>query len=345
MGQTKPKTRFLEERMRMNLLVLRRQPMVKRNRFVVTLLPLACLAIGWGGPKTPAITDPDAGVKSPAKAPTTAELLAAARKLDHLIDGLVSVNKLPPRVEFRMDPDPMPDGSVWGMFASNRCPIFPKDYDWNDHKRVRGALQELWNADRAELWPRLVERSADKRYSTTYIIDENCVRFTVGHICWWIARSDLLYAYQQFSWQACGAMGVTIMPWDFSEACYPVLSCPFGLQDARSAYPDAVNGGEDLRKWYKERAGQPLYQLQIEVCEHVMKEVERRENVHKDLRTSFIRRVSEQVETLRKTHRAVLMKYGPIDPEIMKSFNKKMGTEIREDYEQFQRAKANQAKK
>ena len=247
-------------------------------------------------------------------------------KLDHIIDGLASRNKQPPIVDVAHK-EPTPEGSVWNIVGTGRAPIFSKDYQWADQERVRGVVEELEKNHGAELWPRLVEHSKDMRYSMTFIDDEDPVNISVGKVCWWIAHSDLLYPYQQFS-------GTSVLFYeDYPERVYyPILIHPYDLDD-EVAYDKGTRKGEDLRSWFRSRANKPLYKLQIEVCEWVTERVSKLEGVPEKPRAEFLAHVKEQIQILRRTQQPIIRRTKPsiaINGTRVRFFTKEWAQEIRE---------------
>ena len=158
------------------------------------------------------------------------------RELDALIDALASRNP-PPKVDNK---------------GAEGSALFDERYDWEEQDRVVKALGKLIAAEGAELWPRLVERMNDKRYSLTYEHDGYVINATIGQLCRELALGDLLWPY----WQHMPTMQGVSRQSQYWELRAPQMDLQHGLE---------------AWAWYRSRRGDKLRDLQIEVCNWALK--------------------------------------------------------------------------
>jgi hypothetical protein len=88
-------------------------------------------------------------------------------ELDKLIDAAASRNR-PPRL---------------ATAGGAAFPLFDKDYDWAEQRRVRLALEALMRTKSDELWWRLRDNVGDRRYVLTASRNGAVKNFTLGELC------------------------------------------------------------------------------------------------------------------------------------------------------------------
>ncbi len=172
---------------------------------------------------------------------------------------------------------------------SNYSPKFIKSYDWNEYDRVDKAIIALVG-HAEEAWPELLDHFDERRYCITYETEYGR-NYTVGDICCIIVHQCLIQAYRE-----------RISPWfssskieyPKSEKVYRILSRPEMLKDAR-----------DIRIWCQKRAGKPLYELQIEMCEWAIEKTKVFNDVSDEEREPLIKSIREEIARLRESKKAV----------------------------------------
>jgi hypothetical protein len=221
-----------------------------------------------------------------------------------LIDAMANKNPAPEMVEVDVDP------------THGWSPLYSTKYDWNEDRRVDAAFAQLAKADDEVLWPLLVANIGDRRYATVWLRDDQYARFnTVGDLCFWIARTDLLRAY------------------------YPAAP--------RSRFNDIPDlplqlfwkQPEQLVEWWRPRREKPLYELQIEVAELALSKIPELDGneVSKQRADKFRANVASQIADLRRTKTAVFLHESPLG-ESLRGFHPVEAANIRKVYEKKKRA-------
>lgn len=160
------------------------------------------------------------------------------------------------------------------------APVFGESYKWDEEARVHQAFKELWKRNSGELWPNLMSHADDSRYAFTWLDDEDEIVLTesVGSLCKRIAHDDMTWPYMMF---------IPGYGGDFNAAPYHRLEYPKEL--------------EDLKAWYRKRAGKPLYELQIEMCQWAIATTRSSTDVGEKPKARFIQQVDGQIQELAKT--------------------------------------------
>jgi hypothetical protein len=203
---------------------------------------------------------PDRGKKTPAQ----------------MVDALANRNKPPKLVKVYVD----------------RLPLFPRDYDWDEERRVRAALANVYKDTSEELWEELVRKSDDPRYCLIDM-DEGDWGWNrpVGMLCGWRARDCL------------GGVVWRHLPTEGN-----------GLpHTTRIVASVDVKIGPGLREWREKRKGKVLYQLQLELCEQALGKLRKSQDVPEDKKEAAQRAIESEAAKLRETKRPILLKHdGPI---------------------------------
>jgi hypothetical protein len=118
-------------------------------------------------------------------------------------------------------------------------PVIPRNFDWKEYRRVIEAIDAL-DANALEVWPSIVEHMTDTEHCTTVEHYESFYNYTVGEVCFILARNWVNRPYR-------GAM-----PGDNPLYEY---QAPNNM--------DAVS----LQKWLRGRHDKPLFEIQIESAE------------------------------------------------------------------------------
>ena len=191
----------------------------------------------------------------------------ADAKPAEVIDAIVSRNKAPKIVD-------------WKAGELRWAALFPEGYDWKEEERVRRAVEQLKEDATEEVWEELVKRIGDRRYCQTVItaIVGNARVLDVGTVCERLAWARLVNVY----WKH--------LPEEGLGAKQPNL--------------DVVG---DLARWRKQRAGKPLYELQIEVCEAAIKALNAKpgERVPDADKRRFQKKVEAEIAKLKKAKKPV----------------------------------------
>ena len=209
-------------------------------------------------------------------------------EMDRLIDAIASRNEAPKLVGEE-------------RFA---YPSFPEKFDWDDEKRVQKAAWALAQDDSNDLWGCLVKHFHDKRYSGTCQIDENHPwNYEVGTICVFIARNKL-----------CCAHLLHLEPGKTRHYGGPTFNLV--SEDSRDFLPDSLQRKlhyaphlqetDALAKWYHAREGEPLYELQIEVCEWAVDNVENASGAAEKPKKDFVADVRKEIESLKRNKTPVV---------------------------------------
>lgn len=200
--------------------------------------------------------------------------------------------------------------------------LFSPAFDWSDQDRVYKAIQAVREDKSDEMWWRLRGHIRDERYALTVSFDVRTYvwNISVGEYCSEITEADLKAAYARHRPHVSGSL-----PWDF-----------------------AVLSEKNEKKW----SGRPLYELQIEVCEDVVKRmasIKATEDSHggdyrspshtftAEEKSRFVSAVKKQIEELKRTKKAVttdhmsLRTFGTVD---LYHFNAENAKRMRETYEQ-----------
>jgi hypothetical protein len=156
---------------------------------------------------------------------------------------------------------------------------FGSDFDWADYARVNQSIKYL--ADHAEeAWPVMVEHLGDTRYSTTIDEEDAAYVYTVGDICKKIIRDHLAKGYLLHYSEGF-----------VSDEPYHAINAPGDLNS------------EALKNWCEKREDKKLYELQIEMCEWVIKKMSRLERFSEEDRQAFIEAVRQEIEELKKSQK------------------------------------------
>jgi hypothetical protein len=196
-----------------------------------------------------------------------------AKRVTQMVDDLVNRNKPPKIVTRRLGDYPY------------RLPVFPKDYDWKEEERVRKAFDTVRQDTSLQLWDELVRRIGDERYCRT-TWDESAGDawdHTVGDECIELAYARLSYVFEE----------------DFPS--FQPHGCVIHLRRLL----------RDLPAWRKARKDKPFYQLQIDVCELVLRELPKfdEKDISAKEKAEGRRKVEAVIKKLRRTQRPIFEEY------------------------------------
>ena len=218
---------------------------------------------------------------------------------DAMIDELASRNEAPTFIDLKPTYSPK---SV-SLFLTQ--PLFPKDYDWADQRRVVTALSRLFECDDPELWEHLLKCPHDKRYCITLGRPPSWSQnYTVGEIC------------RDFVWSRL----------EFAE------------RHTKSEVGDRANlvfldvGIRDLPKWRKENPDKSLYDLQVEFCERALKAIPTEKKLSEEARGRAEKKVRGYLDQLLETKKPLF--FGSGLPGRV--YTEKWGGLLREQYERQQ---------
>jgi hypothetical protein len=219
------------------------------------------------------------------------------KRVAKMVDDLANRNKLPKIVERRAG-------------RPRKLPLFPEEYDWKEDERVRKAVQELYQDTTVDLWEELVRKAHDPRYcNTTWDAGEEAVILSVGDVCRRLAYGRLCDGFKEH------------LP------SFPPHGCPIQLESAF----------KDLPAWRKERQDNPLYQLQIEVCEMAIRELPKVDSkVLSDREKADARKeIETEITNLRRTEEPIFREYSWFGswygPELAKEVRKAVESGSAED--------------
>ncbi len=228
-----------------------------------------------------------------AQSPSVVQKSPHVREQDRLIDTLANHNSPPILVDEAGKPCP---------------PLFASNYNWGEQDRVRKAIDSLAKQDGVELWPRLIERFDDKRYSLTCKINGVAANMTIGAVCLTIARHDLAKPFS--------GLWPTDTPIDGS-----ILT-----QRGRIVPPMH----HDFWSWYNARKGKPLWELQIELGQWGIKTIEEMGIVNnRTNQRDIIQKTQTVIDELQRTKEPIVNKRWPYETNL---FTEREAKEIREDY-------------
>jgi hypothetical protein len=188
---------------------------------------------------------------------------------------------------------------------SDRLPLFPRDYDWDEQHRVQKALTELSKDTSEELWEELVRRSDDARYCLTYM-DEGDWGWnrSVGFFCSAHAGAvlrDVALRHLPRQWM--------------TGKRTPALSSQGrwnpGLPRGMAMIADIIDIKTGLREWREKRKGKALYQLQLELCERALDKVRDAEDVPEGEREAARKAIEAEAAKLRQTKRPAEVEVHP----------------------------------
>jgi hypothetical protein len=208
--------------------------------------------------------------KDPAEGKTAKRDAKAAVKM---VEAIANRNK-PPKIVRRRQVCPQ------------EFPLFSKNYDWKEEKRVHKALAPLKRDTSAELWEALVQKATNRRYCIVSYSGSSADAyiFSVGDIC-----TDLAYS------RLCGVFEKHL-------PSLPPHGCPIQFWNIK----------EDMAAWRKDRKDKALYQLQIEVCEMALREVPkmRTDDVSDKEKAEARKKIEAEVAKLRRTKQPALAEPG-----------------------------------
>ena len=160
-------------------------------------------------------------------------------------------------VAFGGEERPTIDALITGLRNSNRMPSvdgieeggtpFPKGYNWNERERVRDNWEEL-HARFEEALPILVKHATDTEYAVTYMNGYSGAwrNATVGDVCLYIIHANV----EPFSRPSImGSYSSVIME---------------GPPNDKGAGSKKLSAGVRAQRWWAERSGQSLQDLQLE---------------------------------------------------------------------------------
>jgi hypothetical protein len=169
----------------------------------------------------------------------------------------------------------------------DQVPVFARDYDWREYDRVNSSIRQLF-ARVEEAWPQLLQNLDKTQYSFT---DEECntaCNLSVGEVCETIVAEALSRAYYRFSPDSPGDE-----QWCRSLRWPPVDGFP--------------TSEADLKAWCEKRKGKRLFELQIEVCESVIKVIPTLHEIPEPDQAKCIAAIKRQIETLKASRKPVLV--------------------------------------
>lgn len=179
-----------------------------------------------------------------AQQATVEPSIHGANELERLIDGLANRNE-PPTA--RQGPN--------APCGREDFRIFRENYNWTEQRRVLGVLDMLIKKNSEVLWPYLVKHMDDKRYALTGDVDGVGVNLTVGKICRAMVEGDLTEPFKRELQSM-----VSIQRKDNG---YVIL-----FQQLSFSTPE---------KWSTSWKSKPLWNLQIELGEMVIRRLEGRD--------------------------------------------------------------------
>lgn len=192
-----------------------------------------------------------------------------AKEAAKMVEEIANHNKPPKTVERR------------GAKPS-RFPLFPKDYDWKEEARIRGALVRLEEDESIEVWESLVQKANDRRYCiASYSGSSSDVEMrSVGSICYGLAYYRLCEVFMKH------------LP------SFPPHGSPIQMWDVIKDFPT----------WRKARKDKALYQLQIEVCEISLRELPKldSDDVSDKEKAKARKKIRAEIAELRRTKKPVM---------------------------------------
>ena len=192
----------------------------------------------------------------------------------------------------------------------SHMPLFSEKYDWGEQTRVLEACRTLVKREGPEIWPRLVEHIGDNRYAFTASFDDFTENVTVGGICLELAARDL---EKPFHWPK------TLPIWGSITAGKYYLP-PWG---------------HDLKAWYREQHGKPLWALQIDVGQWGIKIIEGAKTLRgltRERKAKVIRKAKETINELRRTKKPIVENHFEPFFERAEYFGTQKAEEIRTKY-------------
>jgi hypothetical protein len=170
------------------------------------------------------------------------------------------------------------------LVGEGPVPLFDVQYNWEEDRRVQKAIPVL--ARHAEdAWGELVQHLNDERYCATFeSVSGELRQLTVGDMCREIIGRSL------------------------SQAYYKKLKPEQMVIYARFRIPEFAREKKELKAWCEARSKKILYELQIEVCEWMITELAKPDdirNVPRSLREAWIASIKDQVDSLRKAEKPV----------------------------------------
>ncbi len=195
-----------------------------------------------------------------------------------LVDGLASRNASAPKFE-----------TVKGV-RTLRIPVFPDSFDFAEQVRVSGQLNALMHSKNGDVWPWLVKRISDDRYSATMFEYDNDAVYnqTVGDWCKMLAERDLFSAYSQPPTPGLETQGQFWVAWHPNDKPKPLS-----------------------KEWLGAREGKLLWELQLEQCQWVISEAPGLKLLNEEARNDFISKIKTEIERLNRTHDPSINKRRP----------------------------------
>ena len=194
-----------------------------------------------------------------------------AKRPARMVDAIVNRNK-PPKLVDRTGGWP------------KRVALFSERYDWKEDKRVRNALDTLYQDTTVELWEELVRKTGESGYCVTVVSSQNedADIESVGSVCNCLASARLEAVFEDH------------------------------LPDDPLTRPGPVRldlGIGNLADWRKARAKKVLYQLQIEVCEVALVELAKVDGVSAKEKALARKKIEAEIRRLRRTKKPFFVRY------------------------------------
>jgi hypothetical protein len=151
-------------------------------------------------------------------------------------------------------------------FPGGYLPNFPANYDWDEEIRVRTVYDSLEDNMSEAVWRALAKHTGDKRFAFISRLDETKIgrTYDVGDLCYRLASHVLVHP---------GMRHVHVRNIKGQSLVDPKIRDLFKRSD-------------------------PLYKLQIEVCERIIQDVKKLEDVADEKRTKFTTDLTEQIRVL-----------------------------------------------
>lgn len=175
-------------------------------------------------------------------------------------------------------------------------PIFDKNYDWSEDRRVWGKAIPDVITHIEDVWPETAKNLEDKRYCITLGNDNGPRNWSIGDVCQSVLRRTL------------------------EEASVEAVK-PSSKLDALRLRPAFFFENDKFKSWCMDRKGKQLYELQIEICELAI-------GKHAD-KPAWVAALKTQIRSLHESKQAVrLQSFGGDTFEV---YNQEKARKLREE--------------
>lgn len=179
--------------------------------------------------------------------------------------------------------------SLMGQLASKNKPpmvrkevapyaLFPRDFDWDDQKRIIGVIEILQNKAQEDM-PALLSHLDDERYCITLESDQSASNYSVGGICRLLLQKSLVAGYQD---------------------------CLKGDQRVFSAlsYPESLESDEACREYLKDKKNAPIIEIQIDLTKQAIREAKALKFLEDDEKQVVVKRLEDRLNQLSTNRKA-----------------------------------------